>query len=83
MFPWVDILPADDRHQFAVEFGRVFETTADVERWNGLIRTVQEWKATAAVHADPNLRHGLSTPLDDARGPVPAPEASRPPIPSE
>lgn len=74
-FSWVDVLPEDDRKEFATDFGRAFEVAAELERWNVLTQTVREWKATAAVHADPALNHALSVPLDEDHGPVPAPEA--------
>ncbi|MBA8825367.1 hypothetical protein FHX42_002718 [Saccharopolyspora lacisalsi] len=74
-FPRIDLLPEDDRHRFAIDFSRAFETSAELERWNVLSQTVREWKATAAVHADPRLHRALSGPLDEDHGPVPPPEA--------
>ncbi|MEQ3549978.1 hypothetical protein WIS52_05805 [Pseudonocardia nematodicida] len=76
-FPWVDVLPDDDRRRFAAEFVRAVSASAELGRWSLLAQVVQEWKATATVHADPALAAELSRPLDAAdHGPVPAPEGA-------
>ncbi|WP_092601274.1 DUF6247 family protein [Actinopolyspora xinjiangensis] len=72
-FPWTDVLPEEDRHRFATEFTRAFETAAELERWNVLAQTIREWRATAAVHADPELHRALSEPLEEDHGAVPPP----------
>ncbi|MDR7300987.1 hypothetical protein JOF55_001168 [Haloactinomyces albus] len=31
-FSWVDVLPEDDRREFATDFSRAFETATELER---------------------------------------------------
>lgn len=74
-FPWVDVLPVEDRQQFAADFVRAFRASAELGNWSVLAQTLREWRATAAVHAEPGLAAALSEPLSDQcdYGPVPAP----------
>ena len=73
-FPgWTCCLTAD-RRQFAVDFVRAVQASAELGRWTVLAQVIVEWKATAAVHADSALIAELTRPLDDDLGPVPAPE---------
>lgn len=76
-FPWLDVLPESDRRQFATDFVRAVEASAELGRWSVLGQAVVEWKATAAIHADPALAEELSRPLDDDHGPVASRPASR------
>lgn len=62
-----------DRAQFVSDFVRAVGASAELRRWSVLAQVLVEWKATAAVHADPALVAELSRPLDDDPGPVPAP----------
>jgi hypothetical protein len=73
-FPWLDLLPEAERRQFAGDFVRAVQASAEIGRWSVLAQVIIEWKATAAVHADPALIEELTRPLDDDLGPVPAPE---------
>lgn len=75
-FSWVDVLPEPDRREFATDFVRAVEASAELGRWSVLAQVVVEWRATAAIHADPALAEELGRPLDDDHGPVPAPEGS-------
>jgi hypothetical protein len=75
-FPWVSRLPVDDRHRFAGDFARAVEASAELGRWDVLSQLLVEWRATAAIHADPGLAAELSRPVGDDLGPVPAPEGS-------
>jgi hypothetical protein len=75
-FPWLDLLPEVDRRQFATDFVRAVAASAELGRWAVLAQVIVEWRATAAVHADPALADELTRPLDDDHGPVPAPEGS-------
>jgi hypothetical protein len=75
-FPWVDLLPEVDRHRFAVDFVRAVGASAELGRWSVLAQVLVEWKATAAIHADPALVEELTRSLDDDLGPVPAPDGS-------
>jgi hypothetical protein len=73
-FPWLDLLSEAERRQFASDFVRAVQASAELGRWNVLAQVVVEWKATAAVFADPVLAEELTRPVDDDLGPVPAPE---------
>ena len=75
-FPWVDLLPDADRLRFVADFVRAVGASAELGRWSVLAQVLVEWKATAAVHADPALVAEFSRPLDDDLGPVPAPTGS-------
>jgi hypothetical protein len=75
-FPWLDVLPDADRRKFAADFVRAVQASAELGRWAVLAQVIVEWRATAAVHADPALAEELSRPLDDDLGPVPAPQGS-------
>lgn len=75
-FPWVDLLPDADRQRFAADFVRAVGASAELGRWSVLAQVLVEWKATAAVHADPALVADLTRPLDEDLGPVPAPHGS-------
>lgn len=72
-FPWVDILPAADRDQFVVDFSRAFRASAELGEWSPLEQTLQEWRSTAIVHADPELARNLASAIDEDLGPVPNP----------
>ncbi|WP_214404019.1 hypothetical protein [Pseudonocardia lacus] len=73
-FPWADLLPVEDRQRFAVDFVRAVGASAETGRWSVLGQVLLEWRAAAAVHADPALVEELTGPLDDDLGPVPAPK---------
>ncbi|MGH3966162.1 MAG: hypothetical protein ACRDRY_23425 [Pseudonocardiaceae bacterium] len=72
-FPWADFLPEQDRVQFVTDFVRAFQASAEMGQWTSLAQTVRGWKATAAVHADPELAEQLSSLLKDDFGAVPNP----------
>jgi hypothetical protein len=75
-FPWVDLLPVDDRRRFASDFARAVQASAELGQWSVLSQALVEWRATATIHADPTLAAELSRPVDNDRGPIPAPEGS-------
>lgn len=73
-FPWLDLMPEVDRRLFATDFVRAVAASAELGRWSVLAQVIIEWRATAAVHADPAMAGELTRPLSDDLGPVPAPE---------
>lgn len=73
-FPWIDLLPGDDRRRFVNEFARAVQASAELGQWDVLSQALLEWRGTAAVHADPALAAELSRVVGDDLGPVPAPE---------
>lgn len=72
-FPWISLLPEGSRSSFAVDFVQNFRISADLGQWAALDQTVHEWKATAAVCADPALAGQLTGPVEGDLGPVPPP----------
>ena len=75
-FPWLDLLPDGDRRELATDLVRAVAASAELGRWSVLAQVIVEWRATAAVHADPALAAELTRPLDDDLGPVPEPSSS-------
>lgn len=75
-FPWVDLLPGPDRGRFVADFVRAVGASAELGRWSVLAQVLVEWKAAAAIHADPELLEELTRPLDEDLGPVPVPDGS-------
>jgi hypothetical protein len=61
-FPWADLLPESDRRRFAADFVRAVQASAELGRWSVLAQVIVEWKATAAIYADPALVEELSRP---------------------
>ena len=65
---WVDLLPDTERRAFAVDFVRAVGASAELGRWSVLAQVLVEWKATAAVYADPALVEELMRPLNPTWG---------------
>ncbi|GAA2990059.1 hypothetical protein [Actinokineospora diospyrosa] len=72
-FTWVDALPVGERLQFARDFVRAYQVSAELGNWSLLDQAVREWRSTAAIHADPGLRATLAGPLEDDFGAVTPP----------
>jgi hypothetical protein len=64
--------------QFVADSTRSAQISAEVGRWSVLTKTVREWKATAAVYADPDLLRQLTELSTEDRGPVPGPVEGTP-----
>ena len=62
-FPWLALLPPTDVPLFVRDFVKAAQISAELGQWGVLGQTLREWKATAAVHADPALRQELTRPL--------------------
>ncbi|MBI2897850.1 MAG: hypothetical protein HYY06_30105 [Deltaproteobacteria bacterium] len=50
--PWTRFLPAADRTTFVAEFLDTLESCADLGEFVALGRLVEDWKATASLHAE-------------------------------
>jgi hypothetical protein len=61
--PWTNFLPTDDRERFLVEFLRTSMACADMKGYEPLAQMLREWKATAAIWADPHLLAELRAPF--------------------
>ena len=72
-FPWLRLLSRPEIKEFIREFADAVVAAAELSRWDLVDRLVHAWKATAAIHADPDLAARLSTPIDADHGPVPSP----------
>ena len=72
--PWTRFLSEDGRAELTAELGATLDACAELETFVALGQLLAEWKATAAVQADPELSARLATPIEvvDGRG-VPAP----------
>lgn len=72
-FPWVDVLPEQEKAKFIRDFARAFQASAELGEWSVLAQTILEWRNTALVYTDPILLQQLTKPIDEDFGPVPAP----------
>lgn len=73
-FPWMEFLPAADRHAFLDEYSRIVAAAAALDSYEPLSQLVQEWRATAEVHADPKLARRLRRAVDADGAPVAPPK---------
>lgn len=74
VFPWVRFLPQDDLVLFLEELIAVFDASVELGNPAPALTVIAQWRNTAEVWADPELRSVLSGEVVDA-GPVPAPKA--------
>jgi hypothetical protein len=74
-FPWLDLIPEEHLTAFALEFTRAIEIAVELGRWEVMDQVLQEWRATAAIYADPALSSRLRGPFDEDHGLLP-PEGS-------
>jgi hypothetical protein len=76
VFPWIRFLPPEDARAFIAEFTVTARASAELRTMAPLAAVIAAWRATAQVHADPELLEALAGPLDEADyGPVPDPGA--------
>lgn len=74
--PWVTFLPASERDVFVEEVVRTAEGAADLGSMAALAQVLTEWKATAAIHADPTLAIELKRPIGGIGPHITEPSAS-------
>jgi hypothetical protein len=72
-FPWLAVFPSEDMIQFVQDFVTAARASAELGQWGPVATTIREWKATAAIHADPALHRRLTTPVMEDHGPVESP----------
>jgi hypothetical protein len=72
-FPWVGVLPSEDMIRFVHDFVMAARASAELGQWEPVATTIREWKATAAIHADPALLRRLTAPVTEDYGSVPSP----------
>lgn len=71
--PWVTFLPERSRQTFIKELIRTAEAAGELGSMAPLAQLLVEWKATAAIHADPALAGELTRPISKIGSHVPAP----------
>jgi hypothetical protein len=71
--PWVTLLPERSRQTFVEELIRTAEAAGELGSMAPLAQLLVEWKATAAIHADPALAVELKRPIAEIGSRVPAP----------
>jgi hypothetical protein len=72
-FPWTSFLPKADRAQFIDDFTRTVVAAAELDNFAPLAQLVDEWCATAEIHADPKLARRLRRPITATGDVVPQP----------
>ncbi len=73
---WTSFLPEPERAIFLDEFARTAGAAADVGTLAPLAQLVREWRATAAVWADPELASQLARSIAGDGSTVPAPDVA-------
>ena len=73
-FPWVRFLPEEDVQAFLVELVGTLRAVQELDSPAPVVQVITEWRHTAEVHADPELRALLAQDGAD-HGPVPPPPA--------
>ncbi|MGP3966961.1 hypothetical protein [Streptomyces sp. 6N223] len=76
VLPWVRFLPPDDVGILASELTETAAASASLGNTAPVAQLLIEWRHTAEVHADPELRERLAHPSGDDYGPALPPEAS-------
>lgn len=62
-FPWTAFLPKPDQAAFVEDFTRTVLAAAELDNFAPLTHLVDEWRATAEIHADPKLARRLRRPI--------------------
>ena len=73
VFAWVIFLPKADRHLFVEELTGILLGASAVNNYSPVAQLLREWKATAEIHADPNLAQQLRKPTKASGDPVTTP----------
>lgn len=66
--PWTGYLSDAGRAQFAAELSKALVASAELNNFAPVGQLVAEWKATAALQADPDLAEALSRPIEVPSG---------------
>lgn len=53
--PWTSFLPPEDREAFLADFANTATACAELDVYEPLLQSLDGWKATAEVYADPRL----------------------------
>ena len=66
--PWATALPGQDRERFVAECAEVLRSCATAGDYSAFAELVEDWRATAEVHRDPELARRLSEAVDEPLG---------------
>ena len=72
-FAWTSFLPTVDRATFVDDFTRIVVAAAELDNFAPLTQMLDEWRATAEIHADPKLARQLRRPITAKGKSVPRP----------
>lgn len=67
-FPWAEFLGKDERAEFGGALAQMLVATAELDTTAPLAQLLTEWRATAAIRADPVLAERLAAPVDSPLG---------------
>lgn len=67
-YPWVKFLPPDERELFVLELREQLLAVDSIDDFVPVDLLVGAWKATAEVHADPDLARRLAGPFEITHG---------------
>jgi hypothetical protein len=76
-YPWLRFLPEEEHSTFLREFSETVTACASLGNNAPLSQLLHEWKATAAVYADPALTAALKRPSTGTDIQVPRPTRPR------
>jgi hypothetical protein len=62
-FPWVRYLPASDRERLVRDLAEALRTAADLGNYAAFDLTVEQWRHSAEIWADPELAEALTSPV--------------------
>jgi len=72
-FAWIKIMPQKPQAQFMDEFIQCAQAAGQIGDLAPLAQLLHEWKATAAIYADPYLARRLKGPFPGDGGQIPRP----------
>lgn len=67
-FPWVTFLPVPERTAFVLELTQTLLASEDLQNFVPVGQVIREWRATAEIHADPELAKRLRKPIAKVHG---------------
>jgi hypothetical protein len=74
-FPWIMFLPASDQAAFTTELTSTLLACVDLGNFTPVAQHNREWRATAEIHADPDLARRLTHAITTTGERVVAPGA--------
>lgn len=74
-FPWVRFLPREDLQEFVLDLVSTLRAADALDNPAPVVQTIESWRHTAEVYADPELAAALSAATVGDHGVVPEPQA--------